>query len=123
MRRGWNRHEAEGLASFLIELRLQFPFAPSVIVLRGRQAERNIGLRFCETLVAPLARKKSRKERVIRLPDYQELRIACTFFFDKNHAAALLLQPKFSIADCEIQMTPSDFRRASSAAGRPSHSL
>src|SRR5436190_9250808 len=105
MRRGWNRHEAEGLARFRIEFRFQLPLAPSVIVLRGRQAERNIRLRFRETLVAPLARKKSCQERVIRLPDYQQLRIACTFFFDQNHAAALLLQPKFSIADCEIQMT------------------
>src|SRR3974390_2841509 len=48
----------------------KFPFLPAVIVLRGRQAERRKRFGLREPLVAPLARKKTAQESVIRLPDH-----------------------------------------------------
>jgi hypothetical protein len=46
-------------------------------------------LRLCELFVAPFASKEGSEECVVGLANHQQVVAAPTFFFDKNHAAAL----------------------------------
>ena len=83
-----NRHETVRLMSLGIELWLELPIGPTVIVFGDGKAERSMRLRFAEPFVAPLAREESRKKRVIGLANHQKMRIALALFFNKNHATA-----------------------------------
>src|SRR5436190_23742384 len=89
---GWNGHETVRQTSFRIELGLQLPFAPAIVVLGDGETERSIRLRLGEALVPPLLRKKSRKKSVIRLADHQQLGIAFALFFEKYHADGAALE-------------------------------
>src|SRR5260370_19077924 len=84
-----DRHETIGQTRFRFYLRPQLPVRPAVIVLAGRQTQRFESPRPPEKLVAPLARKKTGKHRVIRLPDQNKL-VALLL---NNHCAALIRSP------------------------------
>src|SRR3989442_442040 len=66
---GGQRHEVKGQTRFRVDLRLQLPFPPAVIVFAGRQTKRFEWLGPLKKLVAPFASKKTRQHGVIGLPD------------------------------------------------------
>src|SRR5260370_8260460 len=84
-----DRHDAIRQTGLRVDLRPQLTVRPAVIVLAGRKTQRFESPRPPEKLVAPLARKKTGKHRVIRLPDQNKL-VALLL---NNHCAALIRSP------------------------------
>src|ERR1700722_15515967 len=68
-----DRHEVIRRECLGIDLRQQFPFAPAVIMLGGRQTEGFKWLRAAEDFVAEVARKKACQHGMVSLPHQDEL--------------------------------------------------
>src|SRR5258708_2992716 len=80
-----NGREAVRQACLEVQARLQFPLAPSIIVLSGGKAEGRERLGPCELRVPPFTGEKTRQDPMIRLADQNEL-IALLL---NDHGAAL----------------------------------
>ena len=65
--KGRDRHEAVRRKRCVVDLRVQFPFAPSVVVFGDGEPERLEGFWLGKKIVAPFAREKTRqKTRTLR---------------------------------------------------------